>query len=69
MTYMIKIISALIIISVFHGCSYISYSQVIPLAKTAIIGVDDIELTNELDGFKSLCNTFAECIYFRPRNN
>ena len=44
---MIKIIGALIIISILHGCSSISYSQVIPLAKTAIIGVDDIELTNE----------------------
>lgn len=27
-----------------------------------------VVFNNKLLGFKSLCNTFAECMYFKPRN-
>ena len=40
----------LFLISIFFlsNCSIVSYSEVIPLAKLAIIGADDIEITSEV---------------------
>ena len=37
----------LLIIFCVSSCQYISYNQVIPLARQAIIGFPDIELTEE----------------------
>lgn len=39
-----KLITALLMLS---SCSYISYSDTLPLIKTALVGVDDIEITDE----------------------
>jgi len=32
---------------VLSSCSYISYSDTLPLIKTALVGIDDIEITDE----------------------
>jgi Protein of unknown function (DUF2886). len=37
----------IIILVALSNCSIVSYSEVIPLAKLAIIGADDIEITEE----------------------
>lgn len=49
MIYMtrLKLLFIFILIFILGSCSYISYSQAIPLLDKAIFGVDDIELTQE----------------------
>ena len=48
MTYMInKLVVYFCILLLCSSCNYISYSQIAPMVKTAVFGVDDIVIDDE----------------------
>ena len=61
MIYMINTSKKCLVLSLtlfLNSCSFISYNQAIPLIKNAIIGVKDIEITEEY--YKNINYSFAK---------
>lgn len=46
-----------------------SVSDVVLASPKSQIFRSQLESRSKLLGFRSRCNTFAECMYFNPRNN
>ena len=53
-----KTLFSISLILLINSCSFISYNQAIPLLKNAIIGVKDIEITEEY--YKNIDYSFAK---------